>query len=155
MSINKLPPYVFRGTTIGYPGNKTSVDNSFCCTSKNPVKALWFAMECMIHNERNNAVVYIADTSKLRIIPITQNVLNKLEEEIAFNITPVEFYSYCIGYIEVSDFQKALLKLNVEPEPYRSVRIEYLSRLCQETPIIPVKTIKSFVSGIFPIIKKS
>ena len=125
-----LPAYVFRGTTIGFKGNGTSVQYGITCTSRHPVKAFWFALECVQAN-RNTAVVYIAATGQLSNIESTANVLEEQEEEIAFFIPPQKFYPLCTGYVPWQDFQQVLQEMGRPANEI--VGVDNLTRLCSET----------------------
>ncbi len=61
----RLPKYVFRGTTINHEGNRICREFRYTCTSKDPVKATLFAMECA-RNYPDFAVIYIALTQNLK-----------------------------------------------------------------------------------------
>lgn len=150
MTFDKLPTYVFRGTTIAYQGNTNSIKIPVTCTSWHPVKALWFALECF-QKDPEKAVIYIANTNRLKSLAIGYNHLGKLENEIAFNIEPQVFYSYCLGYVHVSQFQRILKDLGIDG--YNVVRTDNLSRLCAETRPISVNKIESIVTTVLPILK--
>ncbi len=151
MSIIELPKYVFRGTTIKYKGNKNSIEIPYTCTSTHPVKALWFALECYPKNPET-AVIYIAKLERLEDKKTSTNHFADLEDEIAFNIPPLSFYPYCMGYVHIFDFQ-GILK-DFEIDGHNVVRKDNLTRLCAETRPISVNKIESIVALALPVLKK-
>ena len=93
--------YVFRGSTIGWPGNTASRQMPRTPTTTNPVKALLFALCC--RDKAAPAVIYIAKIEGLKEIKVDANVLVKVEEEIGFIISPADFILLCDGYLPLSD----------------------------------------------------
>jgi hypothetical protein len=142
--------YVFRGTTIEYQGGVNSKSNSFTCTSTHPVKALWFALECL-YRYPEEAVVYIAEIASLDNVNRGANVLEETENEIAFMIEPAKFYKYCMGYISVQDMQTILKEAGWDS--YQNVRKDNLSRLCYETLAIEYDEVEKLVKSMLPFIK--
>jgi len=137
-----LPRYIFRGTTIGYPGNHNAQTFPYTCTSLHPVKALWFALACMQYAP-DDAVVYIARTEQFTGISVIYNWLKRVEDEVGLKMKPIDFYSYCDGYIHVADLQKLLKDRKIEA--YNVVRIDNITRLCSETKDLSVKDIETLV----------
>jgi hypothetical protein len=132
MPARNLPVYLFRGTTIDYPGNKTSINTVSTPTSWYPVKALWFALECFERNP-DTVVVYVAKTEKLAAFNPIYNVLKTVESEIGLSMLPSDFYPCCEGYIHVPDLQNFLMTYNIDA--YQRARKDNITRLCaEETP---------------------
>ncbi|WP_133993479.1 hypothetical protein [Dinghuibacter silviterrae] len=148
----ELPPYVFRGTTKNWPGNPSAIEGPFTYTSVNPIKALWFALECYKKNP-DAAVIYLARRENLIDLDIhSNNYLSKVEEEIKFTITPEKFYTRCDGHIHCRDFQ--FVANSSGYSVYNIVRIDNLTRLCYETGKLSKKEIERLVQAIRPFLKK-
>ncbi|HXB08012.1 MAG TPA: hypothetical protein VNW04_12870 [Puia sp.] len=130
MTEDVLPKYVFRGTTIGFEGNTASMNMPYTCTSSHPIKALWFALDCMSNNPYT-AIVYLGILDRISGQLIKGNVLDSIEEEIAFGMKPHEFYNLCEGYVHVADLQSIVKTHGFDT--YMSVRKDNLSLLCEET----------------------
>ena len=147
---NKLPDFVFRGTTINYPGNNNAIQLPYTCTSFHPVKALWFALECL-HLQPDGAVVYVARTRNLTDFKLIYNYFNRLENEVGFAMAPVDFYARCEGYIHAADLQRILATNGIEA--YNVVRKDNLTRICRETPDLDAKKIVTLVEQMLPLLR--
>ena len=143
--------YVFRGTTIGFKGGSNSQKHSIVCTSKHPAKALLFAMECA-NEHPDDAVVYIAKMEKVGHLKIEGNVIKKKEEEVAFAITPSDFYKLTEGYIHFKDMQKLLKEMGFDVNEL--VRIEKLTELCNRIKKISAGDLEKLVIRLKKFIKK-
>ena len=62
----------------------------------------------------NNRVVYINTIDRVAGFPIDKNVLAAIEDEIAFEIQPLQYANICEGYILVEDAIKILKVLELE-----------------------------------------
>jgi hypothetical protein len=112
----RTPKYYFRGTTLGYAGDTTSMDTPSTSTTSNPVKAVVFAL-CYLKPGREG-VIYIADAEKTAVLNKGKSaVLKELEEETTFTVTPVEFYKYCEGYITLNEAVNILSEMNIRVYP--------------------------------------
>lgn len=141
--------FLFRGTTLGYKGNLSTLRIPRTSTSSHPVKAIWFALEC---RRLGQPVVYLFDTQRLQHFYFSVNCLHHLESEIAFDMTPEQFYLICEGYILCSDFQIIMKKFGIDT--YHAVRKENLSQFCTEAPPINEETISAIVTEMRNYIKK-
>ena len=143
--------FLFRGTTIGYKGNSASLLLPRTCTSINPLKALWFALECRNYSI-NNAVVYLFDVQNLNNIETSQNFLGELESEVALTIKPEDFYPLCEGFIHTGDFQKIMTTFGFDT--YYNVKKDTLSHLCEHTPSFDTATINAIIDEMRIYLKK-
>lgn len=143
--------FLFRGTTLGFEGNYSSITLPRTSTSTNPIKALWFALECRSHSSVES-VVYLCLPEKLIGIESSYNFFAKLEGEIAFSIKPEEFYPLCEGYIHLTDLQKIMLQFGI-PTNFR-VEKGNLTAFCKETPDLNADTIRAIVDEIRKYLKK-
>jgi hypothetical protein len=147
-----MPPlYLFRGTTIGYQGNKAAINMPYTCTSIHPAKALWFGLEC-VPRYSTTPVVYLASMQNLTHLEIMQNCLAMVEEEIAFKIAPIEFYPLCEGYVFVSEMQAILNQFGINA--YQIVNKGNITPLCEQTPPLGDTEIEAIVEQMRKILKK-
>jgi hypothetical protein len=152
MPLSNSTVFLFRGTTIGYPGSESARKVPYSCTTTNPIKALLFALEC--HRKyATQAVVYIADIKNLRHLKPIFNCLENMEEEVGFPIPPSEFYAYCEGHINIADFQMILRNRKMHPPGI--VNTGNLSMLCEETPVLTDEEIVCLVNEMYPHLKKN
>src|SRR6266571_7005016 len=103
----KIPPYVFRGTTINFEGGSSCQKCGYTPTTKHPVKATLFALECA-QRYPEKAVIYIFKTERLKNIEPLGNVLKKHEEELAWPILPKDIYKLSEGYVHVINMKQVL-----------------------------------------------
>jgi hypothetical protein len=149
------PIYVFRGTTLGFPGGGNSLRVPYTCTTANPAKAVLFALEVARQYEQP-AVIYIARIEVLNQVPVRQlpgNVFEGFEEEYAWEILPSDFYKLCEGYVKLSEMQDALSRIGIPL--YRLVFLDNINTHCKEITPLDTETIKSLVDNIGNLIKKT
>lgn len=127
--------YYFRGTSLGYKGNQSSLFIPATCFSTNPAIAFAFAKCCSLLGK---GVIYIATHQNTTDQPrIAGNSLEKFEKEIAFALKPLEFYKHCEGYITVAQAAGILIELGVKhdwPASFRELTGMELERIPQMTP---------------------
>ena len=111
MPNKRLSNYVFRGTTINWPGNNASKKLPRTPTTSNPIKALLFAMASSGHGHKT--VIYIVNENKLGSISFDKNVLAKTEEEKGYIITPLKFIKLAEGYITTEEAIEILHQLKL------------------------------------------
>ena len=148
----RLPPYLFRGTTINWPGNRAAQELPMTYTSAHPVKALLFA-NTLRHKYPDSSVVYLALGEKLNTIPNdSENALSQIENEIGFAVTPTDFYPLCEGYIHAYDFQRIIHNEGMEVNHIS--RVENLTEICSLTPPISSELIERIASEALKFLKK-
>jgi len=89
----------------------------------------------------------LARLERLTTIESSYNHLHKLEDEIGFFIPPLQFYSLCEGFIDISDFQLILKDFSIDG--YAAVRKENLSEFCRKTPPVGINKIVKKILLIF------
>ena len=80
--------YLYRGTSVGWPGNISLQRIRRTPVTTDPLVATLFALECRRHG---SGVVHIASQSRLAGLIVPANVLAEVECEIGVNCTPLEF----------------------------------------------------------------
>jgi hypothetical protein len=143
------PEFVFRGTTYRYPGNGGSQEVPYTCTSANPYKAALFAAFCRNHYPL--PVVYIAKTEQLRFPVLPEGSHCESEEEIAWKVAPLNFFSHTLGYITLDEMQD-ILRRNGFAIP-ATVSQPYISDMCDITPPMDARVIQIIVGEAMTIIK--
>ena len=110
---SKTIQYVFRGTSRNYSGGVRAKNTPATFTTRNPAKAVLFAIVALQHSI--DVGIYYAEIVKLKnIVRLNPNRLSKEEEEIIFGITPTKFAELCEGFIPLDMVRGALKKLNIE-----------------------------------------
>lgn len=151
--MDDLPKYLFRGTTIGFEGNKSHQIIPCTCTSKNPVKAALFALACK-GKFIAEPIIYVARRERLKTVALNQaNVIGELEEEITFKIKPIDFPKYCDGYLTLEEMQQALKNIGIELN--KSASVHNLSFLLEETAEVNMADIEKLYKSIEHLLKKS
>jgi RHS repeat-associated protein len=113
LGLAPTPPYVFRGTTEGYPGNPSLQRIGISPASTNPAVATVFSAEA---SQYGPGVVQIASTSHdLAGVPIEPgNVLAKIEREVAVEVPPAEFERRAGIKIPTEESRKILAEMGIE-----------------------------------------
>lgn len=145
-----LGQYLFRGTTINWPGNSSNKILPRTPTTTNPIKALLFAMTCS--DKAALAVVYIAQAKNLVSIDYDKNVLAVTEEEKGYIISPLKFVELCDGYITKDEAINILQQLKL-PIPMLLDRSLFDLSL-NEIDKVDEKIIARFYSLAKPLLKK-
>ncbi len=104
-------PYLFRGTTLGWPGNKCLEKLNLTPTSTDPLVATLFALEC---NRHGAGIVYFARWEIFRDRIGGSNVLARQECEIALSLLPLEFADAANGNIDALEVRKILLSMGFQ-----------------------------------------
>src|SRR5215212_7292635 len=82
-------PYLYRGTTVGWPGNDCLQRVRLTPTSVDPLVATLFAIECARFGK---AVVVAVDAGQEQgMIHESVNCLEQIEREVVLKMTPIEF----------------------------------------------------------------
>ena len=146
-----FPEYVFRGTTLGFSGNQTSMNIPMTCTSSSPLVVTLFALVSK-GKFGQQSVVYVAKTEDLiKVATIgSQNVLGTKEKEFAWNISPIGFTKLCIGYLHLEQMQDCLRNLAIETPI--SLRLDELSGTLERIKNMDSIQIQKLIENIIPLI---
>lgn len=104
-------PYLFRGTSLGWPGNKTMQKIGLTPTSTDPLVATFFAMKSNQHGE---GVVYYARWEDFKDRFGLPNVLEHRECEVVLSMLPIEFARLAKGYIPVQKAREILVSMGFQ-----------------------------------------
>ena len=138
--------WLFRGTSIGYPGNQNHVRNAMTPTSTDPRVSTAFAAEARRHGP---GIVYIATRDDLSGVDILG--LNKFsyELEVGIGITPTEFANLASIAIPVDDAIALLRDMGIDvPSHIRSP--EKLGEYLRESSPMTQNQIEDFVTRASP-----
>jgi hypothetical protein len=87
-------PYVYRGTSVGWPGNAVCQRLPITCTSSDPLVAALFGVYCLNHGP---GVVYAATRSNVeQFVTAPNQHAHDWERAVNLGITPLEFIRYAI-----------------------------------------------------------
>jgi len=75
-----------------------------------------------------------------------------VEDEIAFELKPLDFYRYCEGYVFATEMQRILQHVNIDA--YNVVRLDNLTQLCRETKPWPLSEGRTLVEKMQPYLKQ-
>lgn len=105
-------PFLYRGTTIGFPGNQCLQRARLTPASSDPLVAVLFGIEC---SRWGPAVLLLADAADLALQIATGNVLSELEQEVVVTVSPTEFSQrYALHQVPIESARFALHKIGYE-----------------------------------------
>jgi hypothetical protein len=102
---------LYRGTTVGWPGNPVLQRLRYTTTTVDPVVATLFALEAANYGE---AVVLLCQREVVGAMLEPGNVLADLEGEVVVSVTPAEFYQFVFASIGARQSRDFLSELGVE-----------------------------------------
>lgn len=108
--------YLYRGTTIGWPGNPVLRDRRTTCTTTDPLVATLFAIECRNHGR---AVVLAAWRDPLERLFDSDNWLDMIECAVNLQLSPLEFESQSEFLLDVDSAIEILRELGFLDLPAR------------------------------------
>ena len=85
-----IGPYLYRGTTAGWPGNPVLQEEEITCTSTDPLVATLFAIECRNHGP---AVILAARQDQFLGLIAPTNHFFVFESAVNLYIPPLQFAS--------------------------------------------------------------
>ena len=105
-------PFLYRGTTAGWPGNLCLQRERLTPTSTDPLVATLFGIEC---RRWGRAILLLADRAVLEGLLTSENVLADIEQEIVVMVSPSEFaQQYAFREVPVDHARQALQELGYE-----------------------------------------
>jgi hypothetical protein len=141
--------HIFRGAVLGWEGGTRARSYPATYTTKNPAKAVLFAIA---FSKFGKSVVLICPTAVLKEIDdISPNRLAHLDEEQIFMIKPADFEDLS-QYITISEAQSALLEIGIDAR--MPARDDNVYDLCKKLPVLTNEQIEKFVSLIKSQLKK-
>ena len=99
-------PYLYRGTTAGWPGNPVLREEKITCTSTDPLVATLFAIECRNHGR---AIIAVGRQDKFAGLVAPTNHFSIVESAVNLYIPPLQFVEKAEITLEVD---RALTILN-------------------------------------------
>ena len=124
-----LPKYVFRGSSLGFQGNDTHNEIPTTPATKNPAKALLFAMAA---SKYAAGVIYVVETTALAGITTEENWFANPEEEIGFEIKPGNFQKLSLIVSNLKTMKDALNTLAIDVHYDPSISITDQCELIEE-----------------------
>ena len=111
-----IGPYLYRGTTAGWPGNIVLQEEKITCTSTDPLVATLFAIECRNHGR---AIILASRRSLFDGLLAPANHFWEIESAINLKISPVEFSLSAEVSLEVEKALEILRDLGFGDIPIR------------------------------------
>jgi hypothetical protein len=146
-----LPPYVFRGSVLGWPGGTRAQTFPATYTTANPAKAVLFAIAFSIYRHGHSVVLICPSSALKKIEDISPNNLAHLEEEIIFKMTPLEFEKRS-GYVKIAAAQQVLKNMGINT--YENVSEDKINTYCKIIPVLSATQIENFVNNVASQIEK-
>ena len=141
-----IEKFIFRGTTLGFPGSWACRKVPATCTSTDILVATSFAQVCA-NKFSVPAVIYVAKESGLSSVnQLPRNFLYKLEKSINWNIKPIDFYELCEGHIFLPNLLDILTKQDIKIEKPNS--LSDLSPCLRLTPHLNVIKMEKLMIAI-------
>jgi hypothetical protein len=98
-------PYLYRGTTAGWPGNPVLQEEKITCTSTDPLVATLFAIECRNHGR---AIIAVDRQDKFVGLVAPTNHFFVFESAVNLYVPPLQFAAQAEIILEV-DMALAIL----------------------------------------------
>ena len=83
-----IGPYLYRGTTAGWPGNSVLQEEQITCTSTDPLVATLLPIECRNHGR---AVILAAKRANFDGLLGPANHFSVIESAVNLHVPPLEF----------------------------------------------------------------
>jgi hypothetical protein len=109
-------PYLYRGTTTGWPGNPVLREQKITCTSTDPLVATLFAIECRNHGR---AIVAVARQDKFVGLVAPENHFVVFESAVNLYIPPLQFAMKAEIILEVDTALAILSEIDFKNLPVR------------------------------------
>jgi hypothetical protein len=105
-------PFLYRGTTVRWPGNRCLQHERLTPTSRDPLVATLFGIEC---SRWGPAVLLLADATELMGLMTGGNMFAEIEQETVVMVSPLEFTEkYACCEIPIERARRALHDLGYE-----------------------------------------
>ncbi|MCX7806893.1 MAG: hypothetical protein N3A38_17150, partial [Planctomycetota bacterium] len=138
------PQFLFRGTSVGYPGGPSVQKVGVTPVSTDPGKATLFAIESSQYGE---GVLIIARSSDLPAGSIgAGNVLGALESEVGVSMLPVEFARRARMSLTVEQARTLLQQVGVETPVMLATKAQ-LDAALRTAPAMTQQQIETFLRG--------
>src|SRR4051794_31766129 len=104
-------PYLYRGTTAGWPGNPCLQRERLTPTTTDPLIATLFGVEC---RRWGRAIVLVVDRERIERLLGTENVLADIEQEVVIRLSPSEFAEYASHEVPIEQAWQWLREIGYE-----------------------------------------
>lgn len=103
--------FIYRGTTVGWPGNPVLQRLGYTCTTVDPLVATLFALEAANFGD---AVVLACPLQDVGAMLLPGNVFADLESEVVVSVSPAEFERLATIRMPVKHAHEVLRQLGFE-----------------------------------------
>lgn len=128
--------YLYRGTTVGWPGNPVLQERRTTCTTRDPLVATLFAIECRNHGR---AVILAARRDPLESLVGPENYFSVTECAINLRCSPLEFESQAELSLDVDASIVILRELGFSDMPARLRGKTTLQQELEETHALGIR----------------
>lgn len=141
--MSTLGRFLYRGTTRGWPGSRSSQRLGITSASSDPLVATLFALHC--YGVYGQGVVYAAKADDLQSLLCAGNVLNQREREIGLQMTCEEFQHRAIRECHALEVRQHLVDLGFKAHlPERLLDNEALNRAINLSPRLTSEELRNF-----------
>lgn len=106
--------YLYRGTTVGWPGNLCLQDERITCCTTDPLVACLFAVEC---RAKGKAIIYVSSRDRYSNLIAADNHFSVIECAVNLNLVPSEFIDQSDYRLDVEEVLNILHRLGFEYLP--------------------------------------
>jgi hypothetical protein len=124
--------YLYRGTTLGWPGDSVLQELRITCTTTDPLVATLFAIECRNHGR---PAILVARKDLFGELIAEDNFFSVIECAVNVRISPLEFAALAEAVLDVEDSLTILRELGFEDLPVRLSGTTALQDLLEETHV--------------------
>ncbi len=122
--------YLYRGTTLGWPGNNVLQELRITCTTTDPLVATLFAVECRNHGR---PAILVARRDLFADLIAEDNFFSVIECAVNVRISPLEFAALAEAVLDVEDALTILRELGLGEIPVRLSGTSALQAVLEES----------------------
>jgi hypothetical protein len=108
--------YLYRGTTLGWPGDNVLQELRITCTTTDPLVATLFAVECRNHGQ---PAILVARQELFDDLIADDNFFSVIECAVNVRMSPLEFAALAEAVLDVDNSLAILRELGFEEIPVR------------------------------------
>jgi hypothetical protein len=114
--MKKGPSYLYRGTTVGWPGNRSLQDAGVTCCTTDPLVACLFAVEC---RDQGRAALFATRRDRYTNLIVAENYFSITECAVNVQASPTGFITDADHMLSVDDALSILHSIGFPHLPER------------------------------------
>ena len=128
--------YLYRGTTVGWPGDTILQEQRITCTTTDPLVATLFAVECRDHGR---PAILVARRDLFEHLIAEANFFAVIECAVNVRMLPVDFAALAEVVLEVDDSLTILRELGFGEIPIRLSGVGALQDTLEESHLLGIR----------------